>query len=35
MNQCIFFNKENIATDFVYEDEMVIALCKMVEHLMT
>ncbi len=29
MNQCIFCNKENIATDFVYEDEMVMAFMDM------
>ena len=29
MNQCIFCNKENIVTDFVYEDEMVMAFMDM------
>ncbi|MBQ9936427.1 MAG: HIT family protein [Lachnospiraceae bacterium] len=29
MNQCIFCNKENIVTDFVYKDEMVMAFMDM------
>lgn len=29
MNECIFCNKENIVTDFVYEDEMVMAFMDM------
>ena len=29
MNNCIFCNKENIITDFVYEDELVMAFMDM------
>ncbi|MBE5933885.1 MAG: HIT domain-containing protein, partial [Lachnospiraceae bacterium] len=29
MNQCIFCNKENISTSFVYEDEVVMAFMDM------
>ncbi len=29
MNQCVFCNKENISTSFVYEDEVVMAFMDM------
>lgn len=33
MDECIFCHKEKILTDFVYEDELVMAFMDLVGHM--